>query len=93
MITTKGGKLSMTNTDFTGIHLQLTNVDKNLNTEDIFPVNTGDDVIIDSHNNPLSVYLPTVDDAVSSPTESSPMYAVAYRNGEVNDTVMTALTS
>lgn len=83
----------MTNTDFTGIHLQLTNVDKSLDTEDIFPVNTVNDVIIDDHNNPLSVYLPTVDNTVSSPTQSSPMFAVEYGDGSVDDAIMSALTS
>lgn len=74
-----------------GQHIQLTNVDRDLNEQVIYPVNTVNDIIMDNNGNKLADYLPTVDDSLDAPTTSSPMVAVENGTEEVDETVLDAL--
>lgn len=81
----------MVKADFKGLHIQLSNVDKDLTDENMYLTNTGADVLIDKHGNTLDKYLPTIDDNLTNPTSSSPLAIVASGEGTASAAAMTAL--
>lgn len=78
---------------YDGIHLQLTDVDKSLNTTDMYTVNTVDDVFVDEYKNPLTMYLPTIDNNIDNPTKSSPMIAIGLGEDDLSDNELSAIES
>ena len=72
-------------------HVQLNKLNSDGQEKMIFPVNTADDVLVNEGGDSLTVFLPTIDSALTNPQTQSPMFAVEKGTETVSDTVMNAL--